>query len=234
MSDTTPDTTAIRALIAACEGADFPTYLTRRQALGKALDFDTVRALCDGYDEAQRLRDEAADNWRSWEREATEHARTLGLIGAPRTGEPLSEGEKRRYEAAVVRGLQAGRAADLAAERERCAALVADLRALVDDYDLDPRPAFGAVPIWRLRRLLDRHGPAVVPMSPDKGHVERPCDCAGHYLACDKPCPDYWDGRDSDLRERIAQRIDQAWAVAKDRAKPGGGDEYLDGYLAGL
>ena len=39
---------------------------------------------------------------------------------------------------------------------------------------------------------------------------------------------------DADLGERIAQAIDQAWAVTKDRVKPDGCDEYLDGYLAGL
>ena len=91
-----------------------------------------------------------------------------------------------------------------AAEWERCDTLDAELRALCDDYDVEPRPAFGAVPIWRLRRLLDRHGPAVVPMSPDMGH---------------------------DLRERIAQRIDQAWAEANDRRPR---SEYRDGYLDGL
>lgn len=63
-----------------------------------ALDAETARA-----DAAEAL---ASRNWKSWEREATEHARTLGLIGAPKTGEPLSEGEQQRFEAAVERGLR--------------------------------------------------------------------------------------------------------------------------------
>ncbi len=52
MTATTPvDTNALRELVAACKEADLPRYLLTRQQLSKALDFDTVLALCDAYDE---------------------------------------------------------------------------------------------------------------------------------------------------------------------------------------
>lgn len=55
--------------------------------------------------EVERLTELADRNWKSWEHEATEHARTLSY-GTPRTGEPLNDGEQGRFEAAVERGLR--------------------------------------------------------------------------------------------------------------------------------
>lgn len=90
------------------------------------------------------------------------------------------------------------------AARASLAALTADLRALCDDDTVPGTPEE-----WerRVRAILDRHAPdgADVPMSPDMGH---------------------------DLRERIAQAVDQAWAEAKDRDRNDGG--YRDGYIDGL
>lgn len=90
-----------------------------------------VAALREARAEVERLRTLADDNWRSLEREATEHARTqtaadrllaeaaahLRAIGVPKRGEPLSEGEQARFSAAIERGLRK-RAEDLAEDLE--------------------------------------------------------------------------------------------------------------------
>lgn len=151
----TPDTAALRAL------ADRHAAEGFRRMMVNA---DTVRALCDAADEVERLRVLAAENWRSWEREATEHARTLGLIGAPRTGEPLSEGEQGRFEAAVERGLRKRAEDQRDAALTALTALVADLRALhytwVNPDDHEPYCAeCGEEPPCKTVALLDRHAP---------------------------------------------------------------------------
>ena len=103
---------------------------------------DEVRA------EVERLRTLADDNWRSLEREATEHARTLGLIGQPKTGEPLSEGEQRRFEAAVERGLRK-RAEDQRDDwRRRYEALRDGVTGLCDERDEWLADDFGPREMW--------------------------------------------------------------------------------------
>ena len=102
----TPDTTALRAL-------------THRHSLLR-LTPATVRALCDGYDEAQRLRADLTMSGRAIDT----------YVGA------------------------------LAAERERFAALVADLRALRQRYGPD---AVSDAYFWHYDRdlgaVIDRHAP---------------------------------------------------------------------------
>ena len=61
MSDTTPDTTALRARCEVAAGRTVALNVAHRILLDPSI----VRALCDGYDDAQRLRsqDEDADAW---------------------------------------------------------------------------------------------------------------------------------------------------------------------------
>ena len=54
MSDTTPDTTALRARCEVAAGRTVALNVAHRILLDPSI----VRALCDGYDEAQRLRGE--------------------------------------------------------------------------------------------------------------------------------------------------------------------------------
>jgi hypothetical protein len=148
----------------------------------------------------QQVRAEAADNWRSWEREAGEHARTLGLIGAPKTGEPLSEGEQRRYEAAVERGLRK-RAEDqrdaARAEVARLRAVVASVEALCDRADvetapdsLDPFRGWLAPENVRAALTAAQDAPAPTPLVTVPG-----CGCSCHAFpgvkhlvaCCDRP-----------------------------------------------
>lgn len=82
----TPDTTALRALADRAEAAYNPARL----------DPATVRALCDGYDEAQRLRDESLRHavcCRTAERHAALVADLRALAGAmPDTVDDYTQG----------------------------------------------------------------------------------------------------------------------------------------------
>jgi hypothetical protein len=83
--------------------------------------------------EVERLRELAERNWQSWEHEATEHARTLSqhaVYGKPETGKPLSEGENRRFEAAVERGLRKRAEDQRDAEKARVDAAEAEVERL--------------------------------------------------------------------------------------------------------
>ena len=59
-----------------------------------------------------------------------------------------------------------------------------------------------------------------------------PCNTARALATTEAGDVPMSSNRGHDLRERIAQRIDQAWAEAKDRDRSDGG--YRDGYLDGL
>ena len=103
--------------------------------------------------------------------------------------------------------------AQVAAERDALAAKVRAVEALHrNDDGTCPTCLVGTTPFpqpapWpcNTARALATTEAGDVPMSSNRGH---------------------------DLRERIAQRIDQAWAEAKDRDRSDGG--YRDGYLDGL
>ncbi len=122
---TTVDTTALRAQMA-----------DTGDAISWPFDLATVRALCDGYDDAQRLRGVEAllrmDN-----RNLRDEAQRL-------------REEKRQLTTIVVQ------------QRERFAALVADLRALCDRYEnADERynPPTGQQVAAKVHGVLDRHAP---------------------------------------------------------------------------
>lgn len=135
-----------------------------------ALDAETARA-----DAAEAL---ASRNWKSWEREATEHARTLGLIGAPKTGEPLSEGEQARFSAAIERGLRK-RAEDLAEDLEaRGLDLAASNAALTAERD-DWRRRYEALRdgVTGLH-FRDARGGCASCIDPDGFSVWWPCETA--------------------------------------------------------
>lgn len=98
----------------------------------------------------------------------------------------------------------------IAAARTDLPAVVAALRGALAEVErwVDAHAVL-AREVDELRRALgvENSLPADVPMSSDRGH---------------------------DLRERIAQRIDQAWAVAKDSSSASSFPEYREGYLDGL
>lgn len=136
------DTAALRALCDRWDGyAPVP-------ALWPAVSPKDLRALCDGYDEAARLRIEV------------EVYRDLSeVLGAANVRAEAAEqalaamSEAARIDTAAKVAL----VADLTAARQALADFAADLRALCDTYESD-----GGIPkidTRHLRAVIDRHAP---------------------------------------------------------------------------
>lgn len=143
----TPDTAALRALADICADA----------RVLAPVDPTALRALCDAADEVERLRDEVA-RWESGRRVKVlpvlpEHPDALNLAAdllRKQTGEYYDTDAAMRAAAIALRDV------DQIARQSRTAhaALVADLRALCDEWD---ETSF--VYIRHVRVLLDRHAP---------------------------------------------------------------------------
>lgn len=136
----TPDTTALRAQAAGYRGIgpESPTDAAYIAACSPA----TVRALCDGYDEAQRLRGTVAV------------LEGLHRQASREKAEARAEAQRLRDES--LRHAVCCRTAELHA------ALVADLRALCDRYEhADERfnPPTGQQVAARFSAVIDRHAP---------------------------------------------------------------------------